>query len=227
MGVNLLSPTYNPVAQAQRWFNLFTEDDIALFQRNQKINFVDVIELISKRCNERNQTLVIRDWTHLDFTGVPFLSTISYRLTTAEVLNERFEVMPITTVRHPIDQWLSLTVVPIIRDRLLLKNFLHGYRLFAEHCVRIGFIRYEDFVRSPQTKMHEICDRLNIEYDHGFLDRWSSYSKITGDVGPVSLNRLEIKVLGRKPVDPNLVRQFELNTDYQTSLRLLGYSHPV
>lgn len=219
------SRKFNLSVQAHQWFNLFTAEDIAMARQNPNMGFADVIELVSRRCTERNRVLVIRDWTHLDFTGAPFVKP-SYRLATAESLQERFEVIHTTTVRHPVDQWLSIDKLPVFHGRLLLDDFLRGYRLFAEHCVRIGFIRYEDFVRSPEQKMHELCKRLSIKYDRGFLDRWSSYTWVTGDTGELALKNAEIKAVPRKPVAPDLLRKFEDNPDYQASLVLLSYSHP-
>lgn len=227
LGVNLYSPKHNPVAQAQRWFSLFEERDIALLQRKPSMDFVAVIELILRRSREHDRVLVIRDWTHLDFTGVPFYPVPSYRLTLAEVLGRRFDLIQTTTVRHPIDQWLSLSNMAVMQNRLSLDNFLHGYRKFAEHCARIGFIRYEDFVQSPEDKMRDLCERLKISYDGKFLERWPSYNKVTGDVvDPVSLSHTEIKKFPRKPIDSRLVEQFARNSDYQESLVLLGYAHP-
>lgn len=227
MGVDLYSPTHNPLAQAQRWFGLFTDNDIAIFQKIPTMNFATAIELIARKCNERNRVLVLRDWTHLDFTAVPFYSVPCYRLTTAEALCERFTVIQTTTVRHPIDQWLSLSkLLAVIKGQLSLENFLHGYRLFAEHCARIGFVRYEDFVNAPEAKTRELCERLNMQYDGGFLARWSSYNNITGETGSMSRAHTEIKALSRQAIDSELLEQFERNPDYQASLVLLGYTHP-
>lgn len=221
---SLGNPEFNPVVQAQQWYGLFTADDIASAQQNPNLDFPDVIDLISRRCSEQNRVLLIRDWTQLDFLAVPFLSAPCHRLTIIEALRERFNIIQTTTVRHPIGQWLSLNKVPLIQGRLSFDDFLYGYRQFAEHCARIGFTRYEDFVRHPEAKTQELCERLNIAYDPGFLFRWSSYDRITGD--RAAMDRKEIKVPPRKPVNPGLLALFKKNSDYQASLELLGYTHP-
>jgi hypothetical protein len=100
---------FNPIQQASRWHSLLTPEDLTL-----RLSFIDAIALIDRRCEERDAVLLIRDWSHLDFTAVPFLQQPSYRLTTAEMLSDRFEIIHTATVRHPIDQWLSLRDLALI-----------------------------------------------------------------------------------------------------------------
>jgi hypothetical protein len=217
-------PQFNPVMQAHQWFGMLTAEDVAAMRRSPTMNFADVIELISRRCAEQNRVLVIRDWTHVDFTGVPFC-TPCYRLTTTEALCDRFDVLQTTTVRHPVDQWLSFDL-DVGKGRLSPEDFLHGYRLFAEQCVRIGFMRFEDFVSSPADKMRELCLRLKMDYDPRFLDRWSGYKLITGATGR-AMSRTEITVPPKKHVPVDLLKRFSDNREYRQSLALLGYSHPA
>ena len=189
------------------------------------MDFADAIGLISRRCEEQNRVLVLRDWTHLDFTGVPFCIP-SYRLTTAETLRDRFDVIQVATVRHPVDQWLSFHTQAVWRERLMFEDFLRGYRLFAEKCAEIGFMRYEDFVHFPADTMREFCAKLGMEYDHQFLDRWPDYKFVTGAIGE-SLQRTAISVPPRKETPPGLLEKFMSNSDYRRSLELLGYRHPA
>jgi hypothetical protein len=65
---------FNPLAQAQRWFGLLSSHDLAALAARGQIGFADAIELIHRRAEECNQRLVVRDWSHLDFTGVPFVA---------------------------------------------------------------------------------------------------------------------------------------------------------
>jgi len=220
-----IQPQFGPLWQANKWFGLVTPEDIAAVRCNPKMDFADAIVLISRRCAERNHVLVLRDWTHLDFIGVPFCVP-SFRLTTAEALRGRFDVIQTTTVRHPVDQWLSIYTQSDWQERLSLEDFLHGYRLFAEECVKIGFMRFEDFVSSPADRMRELCARLSIDYDHEFLDRWSDYKLITGATGK-AMHRKKISALPRKHISPDILEKFERNPEYLQSLVLLGYSHPA
>ncbi|MDH3689295.1 MAG: sulfotransferase [Gammaproteobacteria bacterium] len=231
-GVILLSEThpyggqyFNPLKQAHHWFDLFTPDDIAAFKRGGTMDFAEAIMLIAERCSSRGEKLAIRDWTHLDFTAVPFLPEPTYRLTTADVLREHCNVIQAATTRHPIDQWLSLRKLALIQGRLSLDEYLVGYRRFAEKCVEIGFIRYEDFARTPELMTQELCRRLEVEYDRDFIDKWVTYDKVTGDVVSARAGG-KIGVLPRRPMEPGLLERFEGNGDYQKALMLLGYRHP-
>src|SRR5512132_3587664 len=134
---------FNPLVQAQRWYGLLSSQDLHDLKSRGRIGFVDAIELIRRRADDCGQRLVIRDWSHLDFTGVPFIAKPAHRLLTAEALARRFELLQVCTVRHPLDQWLSLSQLAVVQGRLTLEGFLAGYRRFAEVASGIGFHRYE------------------------------------------------------------------------------------
>lgn len=216
---------FNPLKQAQEWFNLLTPEDIETLKTKRSLDFRDAILLIYMRCLEQHKTLIIRDWSHLDFTAVPFLSKPSYRPTIVDVLKERFSIRNTATVRHPIDQWLSLRKLLLLKGHITLSDFLHGYLHFAEHCLKIGFIRYEDFVRSPEAELGVLCDYLNIPYDSGFKNRWASYTKITGEIRSWRAGN-KIASVSRQTMEPGLSDAFVKNEDYIRILELLGYEHP-
>lgn len=216
---------FNPINQAYEWFRLLTDADIESIKRKGAVNFSDAIALIENRALEKNRKLIIRDWSHIDFTAVPFLARPSFRLTLAEVLKERFTVINTATVRHPIDQWISLRKLALMKDKLTLDFFLKGYLRFAEHSIRIGFLRYEDFVKSPESELKIICERLDIPYDPEFINRWSRYTKITGEVKSRRAGN-QIAPLPRQEFEIGLLEAFEKNDDYKRSLDLLAYKHP-
>jgi len=130
---------------------------------NEKV-FAELMELCWRRCDEAGKTLVIRDWSHLDFMGVPFVRP-SYRLTTAECLQGRFELLQVATVRHPVDQLLSLSKLAVVQGKIVVPEFLEGYRRFAEQAARIGFLRYEDFLDNPDAVLARLCGQLQIAFD--------------------------------------------------------------
>ena len=213
---------FNPLQQAHEWYGLFNEQDIQRLQHG-KTNFVEGILLIHERCVGQGKTLVLRDWTHLDFIGVPFIPNPSYRLSLVDILKQKRSVINTATVRHPVTQWLSTSRLAVMQEKITLDLFLSGYRKFAEHCVDIGFIRYEDFTREPEHELTTLCERLDIKYDDGWRDRWWSYDKITGDSS--GKNTKEIKQPSYKKLDSSLLKAFARNKDYQRSLELLGYEH--
>lgn len=215
---------FNPLIQAQRWYGLLPSQDLAELRTRGRIGFADAIALIYRRAEESGQRLVIRDWTHLDFTGVPFVKP-SYRLLTAEALAGRFELRQTCTVRHPLDQWLSLRELAVVQGKLTMEVFLSGYRRFAETACELGFLRYEDFTADPRSLMKALCGRLDLRFDRHFTERWQSYAFVTGDIAG-SRGGGEIRPVPRRPVEPALLDALSANPDYRASLELLGYQHP-
>ena len=73
-GAGLIQPAQyriNPLAQAFQWHGLITQSDLGGF-RTSSPTFDGVMHLIERRARERGLNLIVRDWTHLDFVGVPF-----------------------------------------------------------------------------------------------------------------------------------------------------------
>jgi hypothetical protein len=215
---------FNPLAQAHEWFGLLTPEDMrGIERRGGAVPFDEAIALIEQRCRERGRRLVIRDWSHLDFTGVPFVQTLSFELTLARALASRFAVSSIATVRHPVDQWLSLQQLALVRGRIGLEAFLQGCCRFARHAVRIGFLRYEDFTRDPAAAMRQICTALQLPFDAGFIDKWQGYPYISGDVGGAP--RSAIAPPAPRALDRELLDRFAAIPAYRETLDLLGYRH--
>jgi hypothetical protein len=217
----------NPLAQAHEWFNLLEPEDLARVQFNQPISFVEAIELIKRRCDERGLTLVIRDWSHMDFTGWPHNNKPSYKLTTARVLASRFTIIKTATVRHPIDQWLSFSESQSwTGTEFSLGNYLKGYRKFAEAAAKMGYERYEDFADNPKMILEKLCKKLRINYDAQFEDNCNSYQSITTATrdrdGGFSISKRP-----RRPVEDELIESFAGNKDYKAAIKILGYKHPI
>jgi hypothetical protein len=113
------------------------------------------MELCWRRCEAAGKRLVIRDWSHLDFMGVPFVRP-TFRLTTAECLQGRFDLRQAALVRHPVDQLLSLSKLGVVQGKIVVPELLEGYRRFAEQAVRIGFFGMKIFWTIP-TRFSRGC----------------------------------------------------------------------
>ncbi|MFQ5643504.1 MAG: hypothetical protein ACE5FQ_07375 [Thiogranum sp.] len=215
---------YNPLVQAQSWYDLLRPEEI----NGKTFNFIDAIQLIDRRCTERGKTLVIRDWAHLDFIGTPFIAQPACRLQLTELLSRKFSIVQYALARHPIDQWLSTARLDIMKGKLEFNAFLSGYRHFAEQCIRTGFIRYEDFTRDPTKEMRKLCTHLKLDFDAQFIERWPDNRCVTGDMSGTSRGSglREITPLPQRPVDPALLGKFRANPDYRQAIALLGYTDP-
>jgi hypothetical protein len=215
---------FDPLRQAQEWFGLLTPAELGDIRARGALPFDAAIALIEQRCRERGRQLVIRDWSHLDFTGVPFVRRPSFEPALARALAARFAVTSLATVRHPVDQWLSLQQVELMQDRIAIEPYLQGCCRFARHAAAMGFVRYEDFLAEPAAAMGDICTRLGLPFDAGFIDRWYGYRYVTGDTDSAALTR----IAAPKPRSyaPDLLARFADNADYRETLERLGYRHP-
>jgi hypothetical protein len=212
---------FNPLQQAHEWFNLLSTKDLNQFALpGQIVSFMDAIHLIQQRSQEQDYDLIIRDWAHLDFFGVPWTNNLSYRLDTAETLAPDFHLIQSAIVRHPIDQWLSMNRLPLLEGKLTLEGFLKGYLEFAKNASEIGFIRYEDFTENPDHQLQSLCQKLDLTFDVGYKDRWQDYKKITGETS----SRGEIEPQPRRSIEPETLQKIQNNDCYQKSIEILGYS---
>lgn len=233
-GINLLSEIhplvcrqqFNPLKQAHDWYDLLTPEDFSRLH-NDSISFSNAFALLDTRSQERGETLVIRDWGHIDYIGHPFLKKPRLQPEIYLALHMDFDLIRTSFVRHPLDQWISLSRLAIMEQSIIsgalnLTSFLDGYLAFAREAAQTGFIRYEDFTREPEAIMSQICTRLELDYDPTFIDRWHTNTKITGDTkGTRGGNK--IQPLKRHEIDERMLATFERESAYHESLKLLGY----
>ena len=218
---------FNPLHQARQWFNVLTTSDIQWLNNKKDISFKYAIALIHEKCEMQNRVLVIRDWSYLDFIGVPFLKKPSYKLLTSEILSSDFTVKNTAIVRHPIDQWLSLRNLSVVQGKITLEKFLRGYLRFAKYCQETGYVRYEDFTTAPEKYVERLCGHLSINFDSTFIEKWWQYSRITGDINSRRGSRREIKPVPRQEMEKGLLEQFQRSSSYMESIEILGYRHPI
>jgi hypothetical protein len=214
---------FNPLEQAQAWYKMFSLEEI-----RGTSNFVNAIQRVEARCRQSGRHLVIRDWAHLDFIGVPFIRSPQFRLELSDTLSPAFHIIQYALVRHPIDQWQSTAGLGLMQGILDLDVFLAGYRRFAELCVTTGFMRYEDFTRTPVPQMELLCGHLELQFDPGFIKQWPQYTHVTGDISKMSRGSRHTRItpLKRRRVEESLLDRFRKNSDYRRAIDLLGYEHP-
>lgn len=209
---------HNPLDQAAEWHGLLTAADEQRLV-GVPVSFEDAIDLIARRAAERGLTLVLRDWNHLDFHGVPFTRPTG-RFLLAESLEAAYGLRRAYTVRHPLDQWLSMHRQPVLQD-LSLEAFLAGALAYARAAAAAGFHRYEDFVAAPERVLRGLCDDLGLAYDAGWQHRWQAYDQVTG----AGTGRAgdEIRTLPRRAPPPGLAERLEREPAYAEITSLLGY----
>lgn len=209
---------HNPLDQAAEWHGLLTEADEQRLV-GVPVGFEEAIALIHQRAAEQGLALVLRDWNHLDFHGVPFARP-SGRFLLAESLAPTFRLIRAYTVRHPLDQWLSMHRQPVLKA-LPLQAFLAGALAYARAASEAGFHRYEDFVADPGRVLRRLCDELELDYDGRWEQRWQTYDRVTG----AGTGRAgdQIRSLPRRELPPGLAAQLAEAPAYAEILSLLGY----
>jgi hypothetical protein len=216
---------FSPIRQAAEWYGLLTQSEVDALQQPDA-TFSEAITLIEQRCRERSLALIVRDWSHLDYTGHPFTAP-TYSPLLIKELNGSFDILRIATTRDPVSQWQSLSQLTVMQAPLQsgefgLEQFLFGYRRYAELCAETGFIRYEDFLRKPELPLRKLCEQLQIRFDPGFIRKWGQYTNITGDINNFRQSD-KIRKPAARPIDPSLRKRFLDNPDYRQACRILGY----
>ncbi len=210
---------YHPLSQAADWYQLFSAEEVSEIVR--VADPLNTIRIIAGRCAELGQHLVIREWSHWDYIGTPYCRP-AFRSTLSEILAPHFELRRIATVRHPLDQWLSLTRLFPAMGELDLSKTMRGCRAFAKMADAVGFHRYEDFVADPDRGLSLICEQIKLPFDASYRNAWQTNDKVTGDIhGNRAGDR--IQVLPRQPVPDDLRGPIERIADYQTILNVLNY----
>jgi len=214
------------IHQAYSRHNIISEEEYQHLKNNGNFNFIKAISLIYDRCKETDKILIIRDWSHNDYTEISGMPLPKYKSVLSEVLSDTHDIINTSTVRHPIDQWLSLKTLTQIKDRISLDSFLYGYRRFAELSKDVGFIRFEDFTADPDKHLSTLSKNLDMPFDQNYINKWPDFNIISGDCSGRGAKNSKISTLPRRNIDSELLQQFENNSDYLTSLELLGYNHP-
>lgn len=213
---------YNPLQQACDWYGLLKASEV----KPAHEDFNSAIRLIYERCTAAGKVLVIRDWAHLDYVGIPFIrEPAGYSLLAKRLAND-FEPVSHCITRHPLQQWLSTARLDVMQGRLDFDQFMSGYLRYAKSAVEQGFTRYEEFTTAPETALRHIAHALQLKFDPLALARWPDNRRVTGDMSGTSRgsNLTTIEPLQQRPVDPELLQRCLENTDYRSAATLLGYN---
>ncbi len=210
---------FDPLYQAQYWFKLLSGREVDAL-RAASAPFAARIDALHARAAERDECLVLRDWNHADFMARPVFDAPTGRFALVEALEERFRLVRVATVRHPLPQWLSWRrYAP--ESGIGEADFWEGCRRFAEAAAEIGFVRYEDFLDNAVAGTRRLAEALELEFDDQFAYRWIFHRSLSGDLG--NLESREIRPPRPVEIDPEEAGRIEANADYRRTLELLGY----
>lgn len=224
----VLTLLFHPIVQAKDWHGIClnrSEAEIKLTPQDDE--FLSYIEEIYDFVKANQQFLVIRDWCHLDYTGIPFCQP-TYVNHLNQILTQAFLLNQVYLIRHPIDQLISCAKAT--RVQFSLEKYLYGYLSYIKSAPVNQLVKYEDFVDAPDATLRKMVQLLDIPYDPAWPSKWSQYRKVTGDsptvLTPQEATEAAIKRRPRSPVAPKVLEVFERSSTYQEILALTGYGHP-
>ena len=154
-------------------------------------------------------TLILRDHSHSDYCVG---EETSEKSTVVNVLNDKFDIKSLVTIRNPIDSFASLKS----------NYWLHfSPATFDEYCLRVlkflkpykhnQIIKYESFVNSPINCMMQMCTILDLPFDDSFEDIFD-YFIVTGDSGRKN-SRIEPRK--RRELDSSLIEEIENSKNFK------------
>lgn len=167
------------------------------------------LKTASEHVRRYGGSLVVRAHSHSDFClgDVKFPSC-----RVSSLLEPDFEVLALTTVRNPIDAYLSLSRNQWVHfEPRSFDEYCRRYVLFLEAQDDAILSSYEDFVKNPVTEMVHICDALCIPYDEVFEDIFSLFN-VSGDSGRSGDT---ISERSRIEMPEHLVREIGESSHYQ------------
>ncbi len=216
---------FNPIDQAARWHDLLPIGSVEEMSQNldTEVGFRSAISELLQLCRQKGMSLVLRDWSHLDFHGYPIVNSTTATLRLRDVVQGIAPLRSVITVRHPLDHFLHLKRMSILQEDWSDRRILVGIRLFAEAAQGHDWYRFEDVMEEPNAVLAKICDSLKTPFDASFSDRWWKYENITGDQ---TFTSPEIKCPKRLDVPNELWQVFDESEDFRQAVDLLGYDFP-
>jgi hypothetical protein len=142
--------------------------------------FLRDIEFLVRKTTAKRKFLLLRAHAHAAYLTGPFKRATPALNT---VLQKKFKVLSIVTVRNPIDSYLSLEVQQWKHFQpSTFEEYCQRYLAFLKDHETCQVFRYEDLVENPIRTIKAMCTALELKYNPGFVDHFSD-QKLSGDSG--------------------------------------------
>ena len=163
-----------------------------------------VIEL-EAYCLSNKKTLIIRDFSFVDFTPHQFNSfQPALAFSSQKELESVINLRVICFVRDAYDIWISRNFPP---------QFSLYYLKYLEQIKRLDYpvFKYEDFCKNPDSELQKICKKIGVNFNIKALNSPNEYNNVTGDnqMPKVSRGRKlnDIQVLKRKQIPASFLEK--------------------
>lgn len=217
---------FSPYHQANERFRLFEKKEFDVLAVKKKV-FDEAIARIHDRLKDRDKTMVVTDWCHLDFVAQPYLPVPANELATSEALREKFDLREVFFACHPETQWNAYLTETDVAKSVTPEEFLYGYRRFAEYANEGTFYKIEEFGADPTGVLKSVCQDLGIEFNPDYDDEWPFSADVSGDAYARPLETRasdEIRQVFYPPLTDVLADRMRSNPDYTAILKLLDYT---
>jgi hypothetical protein len=220
---NLFGGHLNPLSQLRRWqpelverMGEWNESEIGYPPR-----FGEMLDLLDQTATEMDLRLLVRDYTYVDFIGVPYVWPIPCDCSLDLALDGRFAIAELFLVRRPPDQLASLRAHPPFAHIINAKRLLDGYRAFLAAKPGVPIYHYEDLMAAPQVTFRRMCETLRVPFDVRGLTDFQNVKHVTGHIG--RLSELQIKARQRSDAARAADLEFAALPGYSDLLAALRY----
>ena len=210
--------SFNVINQAQQWFDL---DKTIPWKTT---DFLSALNTVKKHCLKNNQQLFLRDWSHIDYFGLPVTNNPKNTPTLLNTLNDEFRILSVQSLRNPVDTWLSLRRLTLIKKAgVTPTKFINAYLIYLEKTVGDYRLLYENFLSNPNQELQNMCIALELEFDAEYESKWYHYQNITGDLSNSSSLRetQTIKPRARRELNPDTLLEIEELKDSHAYSKIL------
>ena len=222
-----LFPSFDPLYQDQNWLHLLGPADAERFSQVDLRDveaFRELVDVFHVRASEAGRHLVLRDYSFVDFVGVPYTANPPRRLTLYAALPAGVPTRAVALIRYPVDQWSSLRKHELVRAVLTPSAFCEAYAAFLDELGSIPVYRYEDFVEHPAMQLRAICGDLALPFDPSFTERFHTFDYVTGDF--TRHHEKSISPPRRRNLSPKELNEFRSSASFSRILRTTGYAEP-
>ena len=181
----------DPLYQFQSWYKLFNDKEYDEIKESN-LDFLSKIKMINQRVKNKKKTLVIRDWSFVDFFGKPFVDPIN-EISILKELSNDFEIKNIFIIRDPIEMFISCNNgLNFFRNNYSFDTFLDAYESYFENIKQDNYIKFENFIDNPIQNLKKISQLLDFKYDENYYKNLANI-KITGDVNAIQATNITFK----------------------------------
>lgn len=216
---------FPPSVQARDWWGLVGDEEVEQWS-DLKLSFAEVIKRIWSETDTREERLMLRSWTHLDYLGPPFLPSADHKLWIDSVLSDDFDIRNVFIVSHPLAQWSYYVNNTTASSSLTLSEFLIGYMRLAQRAAKTKFLKVEDWSTDPSKFIETICEQGDLPFDPDFTKKWMMNDNVTGSTQSRTLmDRMSEPFLKPWParISAEEAEHIKGFKEYREIVALLGY----